>query len=99
MANPTDYNMMYISEFKRYYFIGWENITNNLWRVYATSIDVLFTYKHELLGLNCIIDKQEFRHNNLVDDGSYIKQVDTFTEIAQYPSGFSDDPNYILLTA
>ena len=100
-SNPVDFNMMFIAEFKRYYFIGCENINNNMWRIYSKGVDTLFTYRNELLRLNAIIDKQEYIHNDLIDDGSYVHQVDTFIETVQFigGSGFDDNPSYILITA
>lgn len=97
--NPTEFNMMYIPDFKRYYFIGWENISNKLWRAYSVGIDTLFTYKNQILNLNAIIDKQEIKNNNLIDDGSYIRQVDTFPEVKSFDTGFGETPYYILMTA
>ena len=98
-SNPVDYNMMYIPEFKRYYFIGVENLNNTTWRIYSLGIDTLFTYRNELLALNAIIDKQEYIHNDMIDDGSYVSQVDAFKEILNYSAGFDDNPSYILITA
>lgn len=96
-GNMTDYNMMYIPEFKRYYFIGWENINGSIWRAYSKGIDVLYTYKGRILGLNAIIDKQEYIHNDLLDDGSYIKQVNTMPEVQQFSGGFEENPSNILV--
>lgn len=96
-GNMTDYNEMYIPDFKRYYFIGWENISNSLWRAYAKEIDVLYTYKASILGLNAIIDKQEYLHNDLLDDGSYVKQVNTMPEVQQFSGGFEENPSNILV--
>lgn len=98
-SNPVDFNEMYIPEFKRYYFIGCENVSNNLWRVYSRGIDTLFTYKNQILALNAIIDKQENIHNDLIDDGSYIRQVNTFPEVVNFNGGFNSNPDYILITA
>ena len=69
-SNPIGFNEMYIPDFKRYYFIGCENVSNNLWRIYSLGVDTLYTYKNEILSLNAIIDKQENIHNDLIDDGS-----------------------------
>ena len=99
IENPTDYNEMYIPEFGRYYFIGWENISNSLWRAYAKEIDVLYTYRNEILRLNAIIDKQEFRTNPLIDDGSYVSQVNTVPEVVYFQNGFDATEKYILITA
>ena len=100
ISNPTDYNMMLIPEFgDRYYFICWKNINNNLWEAYTKEIDVLYTYRNKILGLNAVIDKQEFRTNKLIDDGSYVSQVDTFPEVLEFTDGFDATENYILITA
>lgn len=98
-TNPIDYNMMYIPAFKRYYFIGCENINNAMWRIYSKGVDTLFTYKNQILALNAIIDKQENIHNEMIDDGSYVRQVDAFKEVLTYTGGFSDNPDYVLITA
>ena len=98
-SNPIGFNEMYIPDFKRYYFIGCENVSNNLWRIYSLGIDTLYTYKNEILALNAIIDKQENIHNDLIDDGSYVRQVDTFKEVLTYSKGFNDTETYVLITA
>lgn len=98
-TNPIDFNMMYIPDFKRYYFIGVENVSNNLWKIYTKGIDTLWTYKNQILGLNAIIDKQENIHNDLIDDGSYVRQVNSFKEVLTYSNGFNESENYILITA
>lgn len=100
ISNPTKYNMMRIPDFEnRYYFIGWRNVNNNLWEAYATEIDVLYSYKSEILALNAIIDKQEVYENNYINDGSYVSEVKTFYETKAFPEGFNDDPEFILITA
>lgn len=98
-SNPIGFNEMYIPDFKRYYFIGCENVSNNLWRIYSLGVDTLYTYKNEILALNAIIDKQENIHNDLIDDGSYVRQVDTFKEVLTYSKGFNDTETYVLITA
>lgn len=98
-SNPIGFNEMYIPDFKRYYFIGCENVSNNLWRIYSLGVDTLYTYKNEILSLNAIIDKQENVHNDLIDDGSYVRQVDTFKEVLTYSKGFNDNETYVLITA
>ena len=98
-SNPIGFNEMYIPDFKRYYFIGCENVSNNLWRIYSLGVDTLYTYKNEILALNAIIDKQENIHNDLIDDGSYVRQVDTFKEVLTYSKGFNDNETYVLITA
>ena len=50
---------------------------------------------------SCIIDKQQYSSNysRFLDDGSYINEVRTFIEIANFQNGFNDDGEFILLTA
>lgn len=96
-----DYNYCYIEEFKRYYFItDIVSVRTDLWRI-SLSIDVLESFKSEILNLSCIIDKQQYSSNysRFLDDGSYINEVRTFIEIANFQNGFNDDGEFILLTA
>ena len=101
LSNPTTYNYVYIPQFKRYYYIN--NIISqrhNIWTL-ELNVDVLMSYKNDILDLSCVIDKQENQvDSNLINDGSYVNQVDTFTEIAKYNSEvFKNTPEYILITA
>ena len=100
IENPSEYNMMKIPAFgNRYYFIGWKNINNDLWEAYTKEIDVLFTYKDTLLKTSCVIDKQETNFNSLLDDGTFISQVNSYDEVLQFDEGFSDTASFILITA
>lgn len=101
LSNPTTYNYVYIPQFKRYYYIN--NIISqrhNIWTL-ELNVDVLMSYKNDILDLRCVIDKQENQvDSNLINDGSYVNQVDTFTEIAKYTGEvFKNTPEYILITA
>ena len=99
-SNLTVYNYAYIPEFKRYYFISeMTSVRNGLWRV-SLSVDVLESYKTDILNLSCIVDKQQNQsYNNYIDDGSYINRADSFIEIVNYQNGFNADGEFILLTA
>lgn len=99
LSSAPDYNMAYIPSFNRYYFIGWENVSNNLWKMYTNEIDVLYTYKNEILALDAIIDKQEYNTNPYINDGSFIREERTIIETKPFSSGFNDTPTYILITA
>lgn len=99
-SNLTVYNYAYIPEFKRYYFISeMTSVRNGLWRV-SLSVDVLESYKSDILNLSCIVDKQQNQsYNNYIDDGSYVNRVDSFIEIVNYQNGFNANGEFILLTA
>ena len=60
-SNPViyHYNYMYIAEFDRYYFIDdISSIRTDLWEISAT-VDVLMSFKDDILLTNCILDKVE----------------------------------------
>ena len=99
-SNLTVYNYAYIPEFNRYYFISeMTSVRNGLWRV-TLSVDVLESYKTDILNLSCIVDKQQNQsYNNYIDDGSYVNRADSFIEIVNYQNGFNADGEFILLTA
>ena len=96
----VDYNYCYIPEFKRYYFVSEiTSVRNGLWRV-SLKVDVLESFKNDILKLSCIIDKQQNQsYGNYIDDGSYINRADSFVEIANYQNGFNSDGEFILITA
>lgn len=97
--NLTQYNYCYIPLFKRYYFI--KDITvvrNNLFRLFL-DIDVLMSYKDEILNLDCIVNKQENNSTPYINDNSRIYENRNFTSIINYRNGFDDDGNFILITA
>ena len=99
-SNLSDYNYVYIPEFNRYYFITEMTIVrNNLWRI-SLKVDVLESFKTDILNLNCIVDKQQNQsYSNNIDDGSYINKADSFIEIANYQNGFNSSGEFILITA
>lgn len=101
ISSLVGYNYCYITEFNRYYYItDIVSVRTNLWRV-TLSIDVLESFKNDILNLSCIVDKQHDydKYNNYIDDGSYINEIKTFTEIANFQSGFNEDGEFILITA
>ena len=98
--NPSDYNYCYIPTFGRYYFIT--NITsvrNNIWRI-DCSVDVLMSFRYEILNLEVIVSK-----DSLPDTESYMNgdvwqsTVKTKTDIINFPNGLLDSGEYILITS
>lgn len=97
----VDYNYCYIPEFKRYYFISdITSVRNGLWRV-SLKCDVLESFKSRILASSCIVDKQYnlSNANRYLDDGSYVIQSDTTTEIKKFSNGFNSSGDFILITA
>lgn len=97
--NLTQYNYCYIPLFKRYYFI--KDITvvrNKLFRIFL-DIDVLMSYKNDILNLDCIVNKQENNSTPYINDNSRIYENRNFTTTINFTNGFDDDGNFILITA
>lgn len=100
-TNPSQYNYMYIEEFKRWYFINdIVNINNKIWEIHA-HVDVLYTYYNDIANTQCIIDKSEnFNNSNLYyDDGSIVMDCRKSIELKEFPNGFNTTGEYILICA
>ena len=59
--------------------------------------------KNAIRNLTCIIDKQENSattySDKYLDDGSFITECRTFNSILNFPQGFNDAGEFILITA
>lgn len=64
----TDANYMYIPEFGRYYFI--RDITIGVTGLYVISsrVDVLMSYKDQILNLECYIERNEYAFDPSLED-------------------------------
>ena len=98
-----DANYLYIEEFKRYYFVNNINHLTGGRISLSCSVDVLMSNKDNILSLSCIIDKQENASSNFsdkyIDDGSFVTECRTFNSIINFPNGFNDNAEFILITA
>ena len=94
-------NYMKIAELNRcYYITDIINLTGGRYEVHG-QVDVLESFKTQILGLQCIVDKQSqiSNVNKYLDDGSYITENKEFNSVINFPGGFNDDGQYILVTA
>lgn len=95
------YNYCYIPDFGRYYYINDINaLRANLFEL-SLGIDVLMSYASEIRGNYAIVDKVEnfgvaF---NYINDGSWINTNRTDQSIINFPNGFNDNGEFILITA
>lgn len=98
-----DVNYLYIEEFKRYYFVNNINHLTGGRISLNCSVDVLMSNKNDILALSCIIDKQESISSSFsdkyIDDGSFVTECRTFNSIINFPNGFNDNAEFILITA
>lgn len=101
-TNVSEYNYMYIPEFSRYYYInGCVIVNNGLYKVTGVHEDVLMSLKDQFLMLNAIVDKSALYSigDEYINDGSFISSSKTFNKVFNFPSGFNDKPDFILVTA
>lgn len=98
--NISTYNYAYISEFSRYYYItDIVSVRTNCW-VISLRCDVLMSYKDEIQGLNVILDNtQETGLSNYLSSPNWVSLVKTKTDIKAFPSGLSEQGEFILITA
>lgn len=92
-------NYCYISEFGRYYFIN--NITyegNKLFRL-DLSVDVLMSYRSDILKQTCIVKRNQNSWNLYIPDNSFGNLSYLMTQTKTFPNGFSNIGEYILVVA
>lgn len=95
------FNYAYIPELQRYYSIS--TVTayrEGIWDI-EFSVDVLMSFRGEILTLSVIVDKQTMPENGdeYIDDGSLVTDNVMFTRLHQFDTGFNDYPEYVLITA
>ena len=101
--NPAlyHYNYMYIEEFQRWYYINdIISIRNDLWEIHA-HVDVLYTWRADICNMECIVDKIEDygTANFYFDDGDFIMDCRNNIELKEFPNGFNENGEYILICA
>lgn len=96
-------NYIYIKSFNRYYYVNTikQLLGNTI--LLDCSVDVLMSNKDAIRNLTCIIDKQENSattySDKYLDDGSFITECRTFNSILNFPQGFNENGEFILITA
>ena len=97
----SNVNYVYIPEYNRYYFVtDIINLTGGRYEIHC-KVDVLMSFKDNILNLSCIVDKQSSKDNaNMyLDDGSFVVQSKEFVDTINFPRGFNDNGEFILITA
>lgn len=101
IESPVSCNYAFIPEFNRYYFVKeFESVREGLWRV-KLSVDVLESFKTEILQMTGIVDKQADANvsNLYLNDGSYVLDSRTYNTILNYSGGFNDGGEFILIVS
>lgn len=100
-ANYNNANYIHIGEYGRYYYITDRiNLTGGRMEIHC-DVDVLESFKNDILALSCIINKQENSKlsNMYYNDGSFVASSKEFIYTKNFPNGFNDDGEFILITA
>lgn len=99
LENPTNYNYAYIPEFRRFYYIDdFVVVRSGLWRV-SLSVDVLESFKNEILNTPVLISDSENINNNYLTGNVWKSNVKESTSIINFPTGLSENGEFILITA
>lgn len=95
---PMGFNYVHIPVFNRYYFVtGISSETNNLVAI-SMHVDVLMTYKEQILQMEAVIKRQENSYNLYLDDGIFKAYQNPKHKLLSFPNGFTDF-SYILALA
>lgn len=83
--NILNYNYCYIEEFGRYYFItSCEVVLNNVWRL-ALYVDVLMSFRPQILNLSAIIARQENTYNLYLPDERFLVNSNRIVTAIEFP--------------
>ena len=96
----TSYNYMYISEFNRYYFIDdIVSVNNNKWEISA-HVDVLETYKTDILANTAVIKRQTSLYNTYLNDPEWKIYANEKITAKKFPTTpFNKTLNALLVVA
>lgn len=95
------YNYAYIPELQRYYsVVDRTAFREGVWDI-TLSVDVLMSFRRDILDLSVVVDKQSMGINGdeYIDDGSLVTENVMFQTLYEFPGGFNDTGEYILITA
>ena len=93
-------NYCYIPLFNRYYYIKNITVDNGRQMRLECHVDVLMSFKTDISKLSVIVNKQENDNYNLyLDDGSLVTLNKNFNTVVNFPNGFNDNGEFILITA
>ena len=96
-SNLSGFNYMYIADFGRYYFIDDIVSThNNRWTISA-HVDVLETYKTQILANSAVIRRQQSQYNLYLDDPDFLTYNYERIQTIKFPANtFTKTLNYVL---
>lgn len=96
-----DINYAYIEDFDSYYFLDRPIVMTGTRCAVQLKRDALETFKSDVLQLTAIIDKTQDRSksNLYLNDGSFVVQCNEYNRVINFPNGFNENGEYILICA
>lgn len=95
------FNYAYIPSLQRYYsIVDRTAYRQGIWDI-TFSVDVLMSFRADILDLSVVVDKQSMsaNGNEYIDDGSLVSENVMFQTVYEFPEGFNNTGEYILITA
>lgn len=95
------YNYAYIPALQRYYsIVDRTAYRQGVWDI-TFAVDVLMSFRSDISDLHVVVDKQSMVANGdeYIDDGSLVSENVMFQTVYEFPGGFNDHGEYILITA
>lgn len=87
------FNYIYISKFDRFYYVlGGVSYVNGIWEI-KCHVDVLASNKVEILQQTAVIERQEYKYNLNLDDGTLKAYSNPITVIRKFPKSINDFNN------
>lgn len=100
LPNLPTFNYVTVEQFERSYFVQEIiSVNNNIWEV-RCAVDVLQSFKEEILNNTAIIKRQENDWNLFYNDSSFRCYQNPHIVLKEFPNGFTpDSSSYILAVA
>lgn len=98
VATISACNYVYIAEFKRYYFITDFTVSRTNLVSLHLHVDVLESFKTELLKCSCITSRQKNNWNLYLNDGALRVYQNSQFQTLNFPNGFTSH-EYVLAVA
>lgn len=95
------YNYAYIPELERYYSIDDITVFREGLIDVSMSVDVLMSFRRDILNCLAVVDKQAMQENGdeYIDDGSLVTDNIMFSDVLEFPNGFNNEVEYVLIVA
>ena len=92
-------NYVYVSSFKRYYFVKDIVVDHQNMYTLFLHVDVLMSYSTQIYNQYALIERQEFNYNKLLYDKELKQNAKPYVITKKFSGGFTNDYTYVLVLA